>query len=385
MFKLFLLLNPVYATLFWVVVLNTVKRQGNEPKTFLGRFFMVAFLTFVAHLLYFIPLPEIYVYVDTIYYLTHLLVFPLYYIYVRLLSIDRNFSVKKHFKHLFIPLVLFVLYTAGVFFMTKTEYISFIYNTSVDGEGMKALFLYQQIVSFVIRITFVIQGVVYMTLSILVVNRNQRNVVNFYSNTEDDSLYKVQWLNITVSLTMTTSIIMEVIGKKSFAGHDFFLLAPSVIFTVMLFCIGWLGNTQRAVLLTEIEKENESAVADEYTDIGEVTDEGRHTGLPLQEKLTKSQNIYIKKRLEKLFEKDRIYLNKDLTIWELAKQLETNRSYLSQIINTDYGHNFSAFVNSYRIRHAENLQQSHPELSQIDIAEMSGFGSVKSWRRAGKE
>ena len=383
MFKLFLLLNPVYATLFWAVVLNTVKPQGNEPKTFLGKFFWVAFITFVAHLLYFIPLPEIYVYADSIYYLTHLLVFPLYYIYVRLLSIDRNFSLKKHYKHLLLPLALFVLYTAGVLFMTKTEYIDFIYDTPVKGEDIKENFLYQQIVSFVIRITFIIQGIVYMTLSILVVNRNQKNVVNFYSNTEDDSLQKVQRLNITVSVTMTTSIVMEIIGKESFAGHDFFLLAPSVIFTVMLFCIGWLGNSQRAVLLTDIEKENENnAAASEDTDKGEDTSGGRHTGLPLQETLTKSQNIRIKNRLEKLFNKDHIYLNKDLTIWELSKQLDTNRSYLSQIINTDYGQNFSTFVNSYRVRHAENLQRSHPELSQIDVAEMSGFGSVKSWKRA---
>ena len=398
MFKFFLLLNPVYATLFWVVVLNVVKRQGNEPKTFLGKFFIVAFLTFVAHLFYFIPLPGIYVYADAIYYLTHLLVFPLYYIYVRLLSIDRGFSLKKHGKHLLVPLTLFVLYTTGVLFMTKTEYIDFIYDTPVKGEGMIAQFLYQQIVSFVIRITFIIQGVVYMTLSILAVNRNQKNVVNFYSNTEDDSLQKVQRLNITVAVTMTTSIVMEIIGKQSFAEHDFFLLAPSVIFTIMLFCIGWLGNSQRAVLLTDIE--NENAVAgddtgedkhtgeskrtgeDKYTSEDKYTGEGRHTSLPL---LTKSQNIRIKNRLEKLFNEKHIYLNKDLTIWELAKHLHTNRSYLSQIINNEYGQNFSAFVNSFRTRYAENLQKTRPELSQADIAEMSGFGSVKSWKRAGKE
>jgi len=398
MFKLFLLLNPVYATLFWVVVLNSVKRQGNEPKMFLGKFFVVAFLTFFAHLLYFIPLPEIYIYADTIYYLTHLLVFPLYYIYVRLLSTDLNFSLNIHYKHLLLPLALFALYTAGVLFMTKTEYIDFIYNIPVKSEGVIKNFMYLNIISLIVHITFIIQGIVYMTLSILAVNRNQKNVVNFYSNTEDDSLYKVQWLNITVSLTMTTSIIMEVLGKKSFAGHDFFLLAPSIIFTVMLFCIGWLGNSQRAVLLTDIEKENEIAAINEYTDKGEDTSrstntnkgkhssKGRNTTLPLlQENLTKTQNIRIKNHLENLFDKEHIYLNKDLTIWELAKQLDTNRSYLSQIINTDYRQNFSAFVNSYRIRHAENLQQSHPELSQIDIAEMSGFGSVKSWKRVGKE
>ena len=370
MFKFFLLLNPVYATLFWAVVLNTVKPHGNEPKTFLGKFFVVALFTFIAHLLYFMPFPEIYVYVDSVYFLTHLLVFPLYYIYVRLLSIDNDFSLKKHYKYLLVPLVLFVFYAVGASLMTKTEYIDFIYNTLIKNEGVKGVFLYQKIVYFAIRVAFIIQGVVYMTLSVMAVKRNQRNVVNFYSNTEDASLDKVQWLNITVSVTMTTCIIMEILGKENFTGHDFFLLAPSAILTIMLFCIGWLGNSQRAVLLTNIVEENENTATGEIPDI---------------RKLTKSKDIQVKKRLKALFNEEQIYLNKDLTIWDLARKLGTNRTYLSQIINNDFGLHFSAFVNSYRVHHAENLQKSRPELSQADIADLSGFGSVKSWKRAGKE
>jgi AraC-like DNA-binding protein len=260
--------------------------------------------------------------------------------------------------------VLFVFYAAGVFFMTKTEHIDFIYDTLIEGEGVKGILLYQKIVLFAIRIVFIIQGVVYMTLSILAVNRNQKNVVNFYSNIEYNTLRKVQWLNVTVSITMTTCIIMEILGKENFTGHDFFLLAPSVILSIMLFCIGWLGNRQRAVLLTNIEEENENAAVSEAT---------------------KLKNTHIKRHLKKLFTEEHIYLNKDLTIWELANRLGTNRTYLSQIINTDYGQNFSTFVNSYRTLHAENLQKSRPELSQADIADMSGFGSVKSWKRAEKE
>ena len=370
MFKLFLLLNPVYATLFWAVVLNTVKPHGNEPKTFLGKFFVVAFLTFIAHLLYFMPFPEVYVYADSVYYLAHLLVFPLYYVYVRLLSIDHDFSLKKHYKHLLAPFVLFVFYTFGGFFMTKTENIDFIYDTLIENKSVKGIFLYQKIVYFVIRIAFIIQGVVYMTLSILAVKRNQRNVVNFYSNTEDDSLDKVQGLNITVSVTMTTCIVMEILGKENFTGNDFLLLAPSAILTIMLFCIGWLGNRQRAVLLIDKEEENENAA------MGEDTSKCKET---------KSKNIHVKSRLKKLFNEKQIYLNKDLTIWELAREVGTNRTYLSQMINNDYGQNFSTFVNSYRARHAENLQKSRSELSQTDIADLSGFGSVKSWKRAEKE
>ena len=370
MFKLFLLLNPIYTTLFWAVVLNTVKPFSNEPKTFLGKFFVVACFTFIAHALYFIPFPTLYVYVDSIYYLTHLLVFPLYYIYVRLLALDRHFAWKKHYKYLVIPFVLFFFCAVGSFFMTKAEYIDFIYDTLMENKGAHGIFLYQKIVYFVVRIAFVIQGIVYMSLSIVNVNSNQKSVDNFYSNTEDDSLRKVQWLNVTVSVTMTTSIIMEVLGKERFAGHDFFLLAPSIIFTVMLFCIGWLGNRQRAVLLTNIEEENESVV-DGQEKINKIE--------------SKPKNSQLRSRLKKMFEEEQIYLNKDLTIWELSKKLGSNRTYISQIINTDYGQNFSTFVNSYRVHHAQKLQQSNPELSQIDIADLSGFGSIRSWKRAESE
>jgi len=370
MFKLFLLLNPVYATLFWALVLNTAKRQGNEPKTFLGKFFIVSFITFLAHLLYFMPIPEVYVYADPVYYLTHLLVFPMYYLYVRLLAFDRRFSWRKHYKYLIVPLALFVCYTVGVLSMTKAEYVDFIYDTLIENRSVAGISLYRKTVYYAIRMAFVIQGVVYMTLSILAVRKNRKNVVNFYSNTEDDSLDKLQWLNITVSITMTTSIIMEIFGKEKFTGHDFSLLAPSVIFTIMLFCIGWLGNRQRAVLLIDMVNEKENATADEDME---------------KPKETKSKHIHIKRRLEKLFNEQQIYLNKDLTIWELANKLGTNRTYLSQLINTDYGQNFSTFVNSYRVRHAENLQQSDPKLPLADIAEMSGFGSMRSWERAGKK
>ena len=367
MFKLFLLLNPVYVTLFWAVVLNTVKPRGNEPKAFLGKFFVVEFLLYLSHLFFFLPLPEIYHFAEPFYHLFSLLVPPLYYIYVRMLAIDRYFSWKKHAKYLIVPFTLFVFYGAGVLCMSKAEHIDYMYDKIIEGKNVTGIFLYQKIVYFVIRTTFIVQGILYLTLSILTVRKNRENVENFYSNTEADSLRNVQRLNITVVVGMTAGIVASAIGKESFVGSSFSLIAPSVIFTVMLFAVGWLGNRQRAVLLTDIAEENENAT------VGEDTDKGEDT---------KSQNIHVKNRLEKLFNEEQTYLNKDLTIWELARKLGTNRTYLSQIINTDYGQNFSAFVNSYRVCHAKKLQQSRPELSQAEIADLSGFGSVKSWRRA---
>ena len=366
MYKLFLLLNPIYVTLFWALVLNTVKQQGNEPKVFLGKFFAVAFLVFICHLLYYIPLPKIYIYADSIYYLTHLLVFPLYYVYIRLLSVDHESSIKRHYKYIIAPFALSIFYTIGVFFMNPTEHIAFVYNHTIEGEGAKAIFYYQKIVSLVIRVAFFVQGIVYMTLSILSVRQNKERFVIFYSNDEEHLLRKVQWLNVTVSVTMSTSIIMEVLGKTAFTGNDFFLLAPSIIFTVMLFCIGWLGNSQTEVLMKEIP------------DVEDTVDEDiTHTYLTA----VATRHAAVLQEIDKLFNIHQIYLDNHLSILDLSKMTGSNRTYVSKVINSDFGMNFSVFVNSFRMAHARKMLADNPDIPPAELAEKSGFGSIRTMQR----
>ena len=50
-----------------------------------------------------------------------------------------------------------------------------------------------------------------------------------------------------------------------------------------------------------------------------------------------------------LMENEKQFLNPKLTIEELARQLKTNKTYLSQIINTYFQKNFNNMVNEYRI------------------------------------
>lgn len=60
-------------------------------------------------------------------------------------------------------------------------------------------------------------------------------------------------------------------------------------------------------------------------------------------------------KIENLMETDKIYVQPKLTIDDFASKLNTNRSYLSQIINKHYETNFNSFINSYRIGEARRL------------------------------
>ena len=95
----------------------------------------------------------------------------------------------------------------------------------------------------------------------------------------------------------------------------------------------------------------------------------------------------ILKKMDKLFESEKIFTKHDLTIEKLAKRLSTNRSYLSKIINEEFNKNYSDFLNEYRIKEAM-LMLSDPsknrKYSIEAIAKDAGFKTVSSFNPAFK-
>ncbi len=81
-----------------------------------------------------------------------------------------------------------------------------------------------------------------------------------------------------------------------------------------------------------------------------------------------------------LFCNEKIYLNPNLKLSDIAKAIGTNRTYVSAFFNKEVGCTFYDYVNRLRIDYACNLLVSSKEnLSQI--AEKSGFNSSQSFIR----
>lgn len=73
----------------------------------------------------------------------------------------------------------------------------------------------------------------------------------------------------------------------------------------------------------------------------------------------------------------RLYLDKKCSREGLARELMTNRTYVSRALNAR-GMNFARFVNSFRAEHAIGLL-ARTDLAAVpleEIAEMSGFSNV---------
>lgn len=90
----------------------------------------------------------------------------------------------------------------------------------------------------------------------------------------------------------------------------------------------------------------------------------------------------------KKFENSELFLDKQMRIATLAKQLDTNTRYLSSIINASKDKSFNNYINSLRIQYILDKLQSDPKYLSYKIsylAKESGFASQSSFTTAFKE
>lgn len=86
-------------------------------------------------------------------------------------------------------------------------------------------------------------------------------------------------------------------------------------------------------------------------------------------------------------QQEKPYLESELTLSDLARQLHITSSLLSQIINVGFNKNFNDFVNAYRIEAFKiRLQKSdYQHLTLLGIALECGFNSKATFNRAFKK
>ncbi|OFX18398.1 MAG: hypothetical protein A2033_04345 [Bacteroidetes bacterium GWA2_31_9] len=97
-----------------------------------------------------------------------------------------------------------------------------------------------------------------------------------------------------------------------------------------------------------------------------------------------SQSIYDKLLVK--FEEEKIYTKTDLTLDNLAEILQTNRTYLSQVINEQFNVNFSTLLNKYRVNEARNILSDKNSDVPIKLLYMQlGFNSMATFYEAFKK
>ena len=103
--------------------------------------------------------------------------------------------------------------------------------------------------------------------------------------------------------------------------------------------------------------------------------------------LTKDDKQKIAHEISLIFIKEKPYLGADFNADQLAKLLNINKSYLSEVINDVLHKNFNGLINEYRIKEARRLF-SEPDIERFTIeyiSEKVGFSSISTFNRAFKK
>lgn len=74
-----------------------------------------------------------------------------------------------------------------------------------------------------------------------------------------------------------------------------------------------------------------------------------------------------------------------LTLQEMAAELGTNRTYLSEYINTTCHVTFREWIASLRIDYSKRMMQLHPKMRILDISKASGYLSLSNFTSTFKE
>lgn len=189
---------------------------------------------------------------------------------------------------------------------------------------------------------------------------------NFSSMEETDERWVIRYLLMMLILGASYAVLC-------------FLDTPTRLFTQqwLIFFILVYTNDQvmfrskpwlEKVESTEPSEEVEEPVLERTEAVSEV-------------EVTNDANAKYRRALEEWMDKEKPYLRQEFRLTDLREVLPTNRTYISQFINEEYGCTFYQFVTNYRIAEAKRLMRENPGMKMQDVSEQSGFSSLTVFGR----
>ena len=188
---------------------------------------------------------------------------------------------------------------------------------------------------------------------------------NLYSDDRSSRLIPVNAVLHLFGLISFMSMLLNFVGRDWFVGRGI-VAVPALLMSVLLYVLGYftahlpvpdVSEYQDNLLFVMPEQEEEDAAA--------------------------SQDLL--DRLETLMKEEQPYLNPTLSLSDIAATLQTNRTYVSTLINSVYGINFSVYVSRYRIEHAKHIladsAYSNDHEAVLAAIYKSGFSSENTFYR----
>jgi len=359
--NLFLLVAAYLVPLALGIQLMLDKRKSISRSimafTLLTNFFVNFF-----NYLYFVEDYALYLPVHGVHAAIEFLIFPSIFIYIKSI-VSPHFQLIKEWIH-FLP-ALIMLGLAHYIFYVYTGKKDLLFFMEHNREGYQFVgfqFTVLKVSRFVHLGLLGLQGVLYAIAFLKIPEEYDHKLKNEFSNIDN---FSIQWVN---NYLLTFALIV-VLGFLSYALipikglHQHIVVFVFFVFSAYVSRLGILALRQKEIDYTiDLEVYVPEAVA--QNEIALVNDK----------KLIQKLNNHVAKK--------QAFLNPDLNLTTLAKDLGTNRTYLSVLINQQFGMNFNAYINSLRAGYAKHYLEENPQTKKEELCVIAGFGSVSTMQRA---
>jgi len=265
---------------------------------------------------------------------------PLLYLYSRSIT-QKDFSLKPS------QLIHLAIFIIAFFRILLNVKIFFIYRYSI----------------------FHFQIVLYMIACFVVIINYRREIKNYFSSIDKLNLtwmlYVVGAFFIMWMIDLSNFILsnFNVINPADSSYFTFFSLLINFIFAILIFYKA-LKHPEIFTGITEVDKPPKY----EYSH------------------LTNEEKTEYLRKLEDYFHLEKPFLKPELTISEVANELNVSTKYLSQVINESLRKNFYDFINSYRIEEAKRMLKNRDNFQKtvLEVLYDSGFNSKSAFNSAFK-
>ena len=329
---------PFVVCLVWtvIIVLDIFRGVKKYDRVYLAAFMLACSLLYLGHAAHFNSPEGKLSLADCIYAGANLLVYPLYYLYLKQLTTP----VKLRWCAVMaaVPWLLVFLFSLYEFYVLGKLDITHRLN----------------------RILFPFTVVIAGAGGFICIRNHDRRVHEFYSNTEKKTYGQLSWLMLLMILSSVVSIGLNHLGRDFFGGN-IILAVPSSFFTAILFAIAYVGSHIDFAAQDAAADFPESGVAEQDDESGSL--------------------VSLVSRLDTIMAESALYEQPDLKLTDLAKAAASNRTYVSKALNVIKGVSFSDYVNGYRVARAKELLLSDESYTMSVIAEKSGFLSDTTFYR----
>jgi len=324
---------------------------------------------------------------------------PLLFLYVKKLTSPAFYKVNAWH---FLPFILAIIISLPFYWQSAEFKLTWLLDVPTTALGLWYLTLFDMVF---IPLKLILIAV-YMVCVYKVLTEYRAEIVNNFSNTEKISLTWLVRLFSSLGLLFLCWVLNETVEfylefcSGSEIGFScstlestsenlsqlieycmvicFYLISIYGLKQPVIFIVNAHSNSIKESIELSITQTIEGITAAQEQ---QVLKEDKYQ----KSSLTQELSIKVFKELNRLVTKQRLYLDSELSLSQLALQSGFSKHHLSQAINQNANKTFFDYINCLRVEHAKSLLHADNNLNILEVSLEVGFNSRSAFYNAFKK